>query len=55
MKEVIVKDSDLRRAAREGMDAFLKVVHDGRMDAIGGGGGGEARRGVNSGEKKTGG
>ena len=36
MKEVIVKDSDLRRAAGEGMDAFLKVFHDGIMDAIGG-------------------
>lgn len=31
-----MKDSDLRRAAREGMDAFLKVFHDGIMDAIGG-------------------
>ena len=36
MKEVIVKDSELRRAAGEGMDAFLKVFHDGIMDAIGG-------------------
>ncbi|MDO4309111.1 MAG: DMP19 family protein [Prevotella sp.] len=36
MKEVIVKDADLRRAADEGMDAFLKVFIDGIYAAVGG-------------------
>lgn len=36
MKEVIVKDTDLRRAADEGMDAFLKVFIDGIYAAVGG-------------------
>ncbi|MBO5185655.1 MAG: DMP19 family protein [Prevotella sp.] len=36
MKEVIVKDSDLCRAAGEGMDAFLKVFYDGIMCSVGG-------------------
>lgn len=36
MKEVKVKDADLRRGAQEGMDAFLKVISDGIYNAIGG-------------------
>ncbi|MBP3510746.1 MAG: DMP19 family protein [Prevotella sp.] len=36
MKEVTVRDSDLRRAAGEGMDAFLKVFIDGINGAVGG-------------------
>lgn len=36
MKEVTVKDADLRRAAEEDMDAFLKVFVDGIYEAIGG-------------------
>lgn len=36
MKEVIVKDADLRRAADEGIDAFLKVFIDGIYAAVGG-------------------
>lgn len=36
MKEVIVKDADLRKAADEGMDAFLKVFIDGIYAAVGG-------------------
>lgn len=36
MKEVIVKDADLRLAADEGMDAFLKVFIDGIYAAVGG-------------------
>jgi hypothetical protein len=36
MKEVIVKDADLRWAADEGMDAFLKVFIDGIYAAVGG-------------------
>lgn len=36
MKEVIVKDADLRRAADEGMDAFLKIFIDGIYAAVGG-------------------
>lgn len=36
MKEVIVNDTDLRRAVEEGMDAFLKVFVDGINKAIGG-------------------
>lgn len=36
MKEVIVKDADLRREADEGMDAFLKVFIDGIYAAVGG-------------------
>lgn len=36
MKEVIVKDADLRKAADEGMDAFLKVFIDSIYAAVGG-------------------
>lgn len=36
MKEVTIKDTDLRRAAEEGMDAFLKVFTDGIYAAVGG-------------------
>lgn len=36
MKEVIVKDTDLSKAASEGMDEFLKVITDGIYNAIGG-------------------
>ena len=36
MKDVIVKDADLRRAAEEGMDAFLKVFVDAIYAAIDG-------------------
>jgi hypothetical protein len=36
MKEVIVKDSDLQKAAMEGMDAFLQVFVKAIYDAIGG-------------------
>ncbi len=36
MKEVTVRDTDLRRAAGEGMDAFLKVFIDGIYGAVGG-------------------
>lgn len=36
MRQVTVRDSDLRRAAGEGMDAFLKVFIDGINDAVGG-------------------
>lgn len=36
MKEVKVKDSDLQRAAAEGMDAFLKVFADAIYQSIGG-------------------
>lgn len=36
MKEVTVKDADLRKAAEEGMDAFLRVFIDGIRSAIGG-------------------
>lgn len=36
MKEVVVRDSDLCRAAEEGMDEFLKVFTDGIRSAIGG-------------------
>ena len=36
MKEVIVKDSELRQAALEGMDAFLAVVVGALRKAIGG-------------------
>jgi len=36
MKEVIVKDSQLKQAAMEGMDAFIKVFTDSIRDAIGG-------------------
>lgn len=36
MKEVIVKDADLRKSADEGMDAFLQVFIDGIRNAIGG-------------------
>ena len=36
MEEVIVKDADLRKAADEGMDAFLKVFIDGIYAAVGG-------------------
>lgn len=36
MKEVIVKDADLQKAAMEGMDAFLQVFVKGMYDAIGG-------------------
>lgn len=36
MKEVIVKDADLQKAAVEGMDAFLQVFTDAIHQAIGG-------------------
>lgn len=36
MKEVIVRDADLRRAAEEDMDVFLKVFIDGIRESIGG-------------------
>lgn len=36
MKEVTVSDADLRKAADEGMDAFLRVFVDGIRNAIGG-------------------
>lgn len=36
MKQVIVKDEALRRAAGEGMDTFLRVFIDAIRDAIGG-------------------
>ena len=36
MKEVIVKDEALQKAAMEGMDAFVKVFVDAIYDAIGG-------------------
>lgn len=36
MKEVTVLDADLRRAAAEGMDEFLKVFIDAINEAIGG-------------------
>ncbi|MBR5326259.1 MAG: DMP19 family protein [Prevotella sp.] len=36
MKEVIVKDADLQKAAMEGMDAFLQVFVKAMYDAIGG-------------------
>ena len=36
MKEVIVKDADLRQAAEEGMDAFLGVFVKATYESIGG-------------------
>lgn len=36
MKDIIVKDADLGKAAVEGMDEFLKVITDAIHDAIGG-------------------
>lgn len=36
MKEVTIKDADLRRSAEEGMDAFLRVIIGGIRSAIGG-------------------
>lgn len=36
MKQVIIKDADLQRAALEGMDAFIKVFTDAIHEAIGG-------------------
>ena len=36
MKEVVVKDSDLQKAALEGMDAFIKVFTDAIREAVGG-------------------
>ena len=36
MKEVIVKDADLQKAAMEGMDAFLQVFVKAIYDTIGG-------------------
>ena len=36
MKEVVVKDSDLQKAAQEGMDAFIKVFTDAIREAVGG-------------------
>lgn len=36
MKEIIVKDSDLRRAAEEGMDEFVNVFYNAIYDAVGG-------------------
>ena len=36
MKEIIVKDQDLSKAALEGMDAFLQVLIDALREAIGG-------------------
>lgn len=35
MKQVIIKDADLQRAALEGMDAFIKVFTDAIHEAIG--------------------
>ena len=34
MKEVVVQDADLQRAAEEGMDAFIKVFTDAIYHAI---------------------
>ena len=36
MKEIQVKDSDLRRAAEQGMDEFVEVFYDAISDAVGG-------------------
>lgn len=36
MKDIVVKDADLRKAAGEGMDEFLEVIVNGIHDAIGG-------------------
>ena len=36
MKEVIVKDADLRDASEQGMDAFLSVLTDAILKSIGG-------------------
>ncbi len=36
MKDIVVKDTDLRKAAGEGMDEFLEVIVNGINDAIGG-------------------
>ncbi|MDD6896343.1 MAG: DMP19 family protein [Prevotellaceae bacterium] len=36
MKEIFVKDSDLRRAAGEGMDEFVNVFFNAIYDAVGG-------------------
>ena len=36
MKQVTVKDAQLRRAAEEGMDAFVKVFVDAALSAVGG-------------------
>ena len=36
MKEIFVKDSDLRRAAGEGMDEFVDVFFNAISEAVGG-------------------
>ena len=36
MKEVIIKDSALQKAATEGMDAFIQVFVDETLNAVGG-------------------
>ena len=36
MIEVRVKDSDLRRASQEGMDAFVAVFADAILESVGG-------------------
>ncbi len=36
MKEIIIKDSELKRASEEGMDEFLAVFTNKYMDSIGG-------------------
>ena len=36
MKQIVVKDSELSRAAMEGMDAFLQVFIDALRQAVGG-------------------
>ena len=36
MKEVLVKDADLRAAAEEGMDAFIDVFVKATYEAVGG-------------------
>ena len=36
MKQIIVKDADLSKAAMEGMDAFLQVFIDALREAVGG-------------------
>ena len=36
MKEIFVKDSELRKAAQEGMDEFVGVFYNAISDAVGG-------------------
>ena len=35
MKEIFVKDSELRKAAQEGMDEFVGVFYNAISDAVG--------------------